>query len=297
MPSPRPETSSPSPIAKAMSRLSSFGRACVALVLLTVVARTSGAQSGNARITGIVRDSARRPFANIDVVLQPSNRQTQTDSGGRFVFDGLAGGRYTVVARKLGFAPAEWVVEIEKGWRMDVRLVLSERIPMLDTVTVSADGNCPSVRYDGFLCRRRRSYGAFFESEEIERRTTAHVADLFKGLDGFRVELAGVNPVVRTTAPVSGGSGANAISEDAVPRGLRRGCIVHLVDGLPAVWLNRIPEAPGDLVAVEAYARPDSVPKEYQIYTWGLRPDIDAPLAMTGRCSVIVYWTRARLPR
>jgi hypothetical protein len=41
------------------------------------------------------------------------------------------------------------------------------------------------------------------------------------------------------------------------------------------------------LTALEIYARPDSVPKELQRYTWPERGDV----TRSGRCVVIVYWT------
>jgi hypothetical protein len=69
------------------------------------------------------------------------------------------------------------------------------------------------------------------------------------------------------------------------------GCISSLVDGFPPSPARPIPESPYDLIAVEVYTKADSVPREYQMYTWPSNRDV----TRTGRCSVIVYWTvRAR---
>ena len=69
------------------------------------------------------------------------------------------------------------------------------------------------------------------------------------------------------------------------------GCITSLIDGRPSTGATIIPELPQHLIALEVYARPDSVPVEYQRYTWP-----NGGISRSGRCSVIVYWTmRARM--
>jgi hypothetical protein len=63
------------------------------------------------------------------------------------------------------------------------------------------------------------------------------------------------------------------------------------VNGRDVTPANPVPEYPWELVALEVYARPDSVPDQFQRYTW---PAGD--ITRSGRCSVVVYWTqRARL--
>lgn len=45
-------------------------------------------------------------------------------------------------------------------------------------------------------------------------------------------------------------------------------------------------------IALEAYAKPDSVPEAYQQYTWPPGGNV----TRSGRCRVIIYWTlRAKL--
>jgi len=101
-------------------------------------------------------------------------------------------------------------------------------------------------------------------------------ADIFRDIKGFRVD-------VRSTR-----YGLVRIPVTTFPSG----CITSLVDGYPASPARPVPESPYDLIAVEAYARADSVPREYQRYTWPSRGDV----TRSGRCSVIAYWTlRARV--
>src|SRR4051812_23230567 len=88
-------------------------------------------QTTNGTITGSVRDSAQRPVAGADVIAQPGAHRTRTDSVGRFVFTDLSPEKYTVRARKLGFAPEEWDVKLSKGGKVDVQLVLKNAMVSL----------------------------------------------------------------------------------------------------------------------------------------------------------------------
>jgi hypothetical protein len=65
-----------------------------------------------ATIAGTVRDSAARPVAAVDIVAQPGNHRTRSDSAGNFLLTGLDGGSYVVAARKVGFAPERWDVKL-----------------------------------------------------------------------------------------------------------------------------------------------------------------------------------------
>jgi hypothetical protein len=248
----------------------------VALLFLGATTVSSAQQPTGGTITGVVRDSAARPISGADIVAHPGELRTRTDSDGRFVFSGLSPDKYKVRARRLGYAPDEWDVSLSKGGRVEIQLVLKHSMPMLDTVTIRADRECSRFSLDGFVCRRRGGSGVFLDYNDIDDKEPVWVADLFRDIKGFRVD-------VRPTqyGPVR------------VPaHALRWGCVSTLVDGRLANAALRVPDDPYDLVALEVYARPDSVPKEYQEYTWPRGGNV----TRSGRCSVIVFWTRyARL--
>jgi hypothetical protein len=231
--------------------------------------------AGGGTITGTVRDSASRPVANADVVARPGSHRTRSDSAGHFVLTGLGDDTYKVVARKLGYAPADWDVKLSNSGHVDIQLVLDHRLPMLDTMVVTAGRTCSSYSLDGFVCRRRSGGGTFLDYTDIDDKEALYTADIFRDEKGFRVD-------VRSTR-----YGPIRVAATAVPWG----CITSLVDGRPVSAANAIPEFPWDLLAMEIYAKADSVPKEYQRYTW---PE-GGNLIRSGRCSVVVYWTlRAR---
>jgi len=241
-------------------------RVLTAALFSLALAATVGAQQ--ATISGTVRDSASRPVANADVIALPGAHRARTDSAGKFTIAGMDGGSYTVRARKLGFAPSETTVDISGNGRLNVVLTLDQRMPMLDTVIVRADGSCPDRTLDAFPCHRRFGKGLYLDYTDIDEKDPLYAADIFRDIQGFRVDVRSTR-----TGPV----------RVAVPSNFH--CLVSLVDGRPVSPANPIPLTPIDVIALEVYRQPDEVPKEYERYIW---PNTGMA---TGRCMLVVYWT------
>jgi len=217
-------------------------------------------------ISGIVRDSAARPVAEADVTANPDGHRARTDSSGRFTIAGLDGGNYTVRARKFGYSPAEWTADLAKNGHLEVTLTLTPRLATLDTVFTRADGQCSALSLDGFMCRRQRGKGVYLDYTDIDDKGTTYTADIFRDIDGFRVDMRPTrSDIVRVPVPMTGWR-----------------CLTYLVDGRPTSGAVRVPLFSGDVVAMEVYKSPDDVPQEYQRYTW----------SGGGRCSLAVFWTR-----
>ncbi|HEY9228380.1 MAG TPA: carboxypeptidase-like regulatory domain-containing protein, partial [Gemmatimonadaceae bacterium] len=120
------------------------------VTILALAANVAAAQ-GTASISGIVRDSANRPLSDADVVAIPARAHARTDSTGRFAFRALENAKYVVRARRVGYVPVEWTVDLSKGGHADVQIVFSARLPVLDTVRVMADRTCEPRSYEGFM--------------------------------------------------------------------------------------------------------------------------------------------------
>ncbi|HSQ30394.1 MAG TPA: carboxypeptidase-like regulatory domain-containing protein [Gemmatimonadaceae bacterium] len=221
-------------------------------------------------ISGVVRDTSGLAIAGADVSIRPGVHRTRTDSTGRFVISGLGADKYTVVARKVGFAPTSFDVSLRKDGHVDIGLTFDRRLPVLDTVTVTGTRECSAWSLDGFACRRHAGGGVFLDYTDIDEKEPIYTADIFRDIPGFRIDLRSTR-----TGPMRVPVAANGW-----------GCIASLVDGRPASPARRIPDSPYDLLAVEIYTKPDSVPREYQQYTWP-----DGSVAARGRCAVVVYWT------
>ena len=114
-----------------------FALACLAL------STSARAQSGRL-LTGVVVAKANgEPLAHSMVSLIPAGRQTFTDDLGRFAFQRIAPGRYTLRATHLGFAPLELRVTIPvDSVTTRVRIELSDVQVRLATVKVMADAPC-----------------------------------------------------------------------------------------------------------------------------------------------------------
>jgi len=244
----------------------------LAAAVLLAIPSLASAQGGS--IAGTVRDTASRPVANADIVAKPGERRARTDSAGKFILTGLGSDHYQIRARKIGYAPTTYDVALSNAGRVDINMVFDQPMPMLDTIRVVAGRTCSEWSLDGFVCRRKTGGGLFFDYTDIDDKDAYYTADLFHNIKGFRTAVRGTR------------NGPVRVVEANPPWG----CIAHLVDGRPSTGATPIPELPTDLIAMEVYARPDSVPPEYQKYTWP-----NGGITRSGRCSVIVYWTqRAR---
>jgi hypothetical protein len=241
--------------------------------LLLALPALAAAQGGI--IAGTVRDTATRPVAGADIIIRPGEHRARSDSAGKFIVSGLGADHYTVRARKIGYAPVTNDVSLTNAGRVDVSLVFDQSMPMLDTLKVVAGRACSEWSLDGFVCRRKAGGGLFLDYTDIDDKDALYTADLFHNIKGFRTSVR------------SSRYGPVRVAEPSPPWG----CITSLVNGRPAGPATPIPELPTELIAMEVYASPDSVPHEYQKYTWP-----NGSVTRSGRCSVVVYWTqRARM--
>ena len=242
----------------------------LALPLVLLPVDLDAQEARGAVVTGIVTDSTKAPLEGADVYVRPSGRRARTDSAGRYLISGLDKGGYQLTARKLGYQAMQVDLSLSKNGRLEQNFELSRAITKLDTIRVTASGKCEGFSLNGFECRKKVGSGLFLDYPDIDAKDQRLTADLFRTIPGFRVQLrstrAGVQPVV---LPSKG-----------------YGCIAEYVDGKPRSVANPVPERSIDLVALEVYTRPDSVPVADTRYIWKANE-----VTMNGRCVVVLYWT------
>jgi hypothetical protein len=254
------------------------------VVVLALGAATRAQAQSGATIAGVVVDESGAPIPDADVAASGARVHARTDSAGRFSLSPLDGGFYTVQARRLGYIAQRVTTDLEKNGRVDLTFHLVQRPAMLDSVVVTADGRCAELKYSGFVCRRAAGKGVFFTDEELFDKGAREIGDIFRGVDGFRVEMR-----------------PSEFGRIPVPLSTRGGlCLNALVNGRPVALTNPIPRYADQMIAVEIYATASMVPDEYQRYAWGTTGRESQQFGThrgvipnaTERCALVVYWTR-----
>ncbi|MGH7498585.1 MAG: TonB-dependent receptor domain-containing protein [Gemmatimonadales bacterium] len=145
---------------------------------LAVPAGTAVAQQGEGRVAGRVlsADSAGVAVAGAMVSIEDGVVNMQTGPDGSFRFSGLRPGKFKIIARKLGFAPAEQQVAVAAGEETSIDLVLRPRATQLAELTVIGTRADLDERRD----RLAEVPGAvaLVESEEIRRSRQANLKDV-----------------------------------------------------------------------------------------------------------------------
>jgi hypothetical protein len=70
---------------------------------------------GKGAVQGVAVSAAIVPLAGVGVRLEPAGRNATTDTQGRFAFDNVAPGAYTLLASKAGYLGAQTTVQVEAG--------------------------------------------------------------------------------------------------------------------------------------------------------------------------------------
>ena len=229
-------------------------------------------------ITGSVVDASGRPIADADVFALPEKARARTDSAGRFTIAQLGGGFFHVRVRRLGFRPNEITTDLANNGHVDLKFELAVRPVMLDSVVVQADGKCPTLSYTGFLCRRKSGKGVYLTDDDLADKGAVELGEVFTDVKGFDIEQ---RPTRFGLKPI--------------PFAAHGGCINALVNGRPLAVTNQLPRYATELIAVEIYAQPRSVPEEYQRFVWTNEIRQSSPRIGRDRgdqpCALVVYWT------
>lgn len=195
----------------------------------------AGAAPRSATVRGVVVDSAGRPVSGVRVGLTSSTDATVTDSAGAFTLSGQRSGTQVLVARRIGYQPAESVVNLTRAAPRDVVLRLDVFVPVLQSVYVEARRNAALERI-GFSERQRMGFGRFLTPSDLATKSAMFVSDYLRYLPGAR------------SFGLSGES-----------------CTTFWVDGMR--WLGDVDDsvAASEVAAIESYSG-TYVPAEFQSF-------------------------------
>jgi outer membrane receptor protein involved in Fe transport len=97
-------------------------------------------------LRGRIADSTGKPLGSAKVTLVELARAASTDANGAFVMANVPAGRYTIVARRVGYVPASRVITVGAGDRSSIDLTLPMVIGDLEPVVVTATRVAIDVR-------------------------------------------------------------------------------------------------------------------------------------------------------
>lgn len=231
-----------------------LGAACLS------AAATASAQTGTSVVGGVVRDSVGTPVSVATVTV--GQAQALTDSAGRFSLGQVAAGKRTISVRRLGFRPADIVVELVAGRSESVNVTLVMLPLELPGLTTTADTRLREYLAD---YHRHRSAGAghFYDRAKIEAMRVAQLTDVLRRIPGVHL--------------IPDRNGRYLVRMGRSPRNCP-----------PDIWVDRVrahamnaDDMPlMDIEALEVYAGPSGLPPEF-ISRFG-----------NPACGAVVIWTR-----
>jgi hypothetical protein len=222
--------------------------ALLALGAARAPAQEVGAAASGPTLAGVVTDTRSAPIPGVEVGLLVGReiaRSVRTDSTGRFELRGLPRGKTSIVARRLGFQPRVYTVQVREGsTRAFLPVVLDPMPAELDKIIVLARVTNSGGRLREFYERKlKNAWGSYFEREDIERRNPHWMSDMLRMIPGVRV--------------YSTGHGRNAVR--------MRGCAPTLwVDGMPVrgAELDDL-VVPSDVAGIEVYRSRAGLPPQF----------------------------------
>lgn len=141
------------------------------------VVATSDTRSGESRIVGrLLGETDDRPVPSADVELVEASRRTVSTDRGRFTFDSLAAGTYTVKVHHVRYGDPTAEVKVPEDRTVDVEIGLTPEAVEVEPlrVTVDATVRLPALEAAGYYERKewqqKLGLGEFLEGEEIDQR-------------------------------------------------------------------------------------------------------------------------------
>ncbi len=251
-----------------------YGLALLLAVLASVA--PAAAQSPDSVFVAVrVLDRATESSIVQATVAAPDLRASAfTDSSGAARVGPVPAGRYRLIISRLGYQSAS--IAAEAGGPAIV-VHLEPTAVTVESVTVNAGAESPSLRSAGFYERRARERGTFLTREEFQRVPGRPLLEVLRSVRGIRI--------VRHRPPMGGPVRDRVVSSrgnvNIDPRRPTACFMPIYLDGillggeggeLEAIRLDEVE-------AVEVYTGPGSVPTRFN--------------ATNSACGVVVIWTRS----
>jgi hypothetical protein len=157
----------------------------------TVAPRPRRIHLGNERLSGTVMTAdGDRPLSGA-LVRIADGPQVRTDDRGAWTIANAPGGTRMLEVRAIGYFPENRPVDVIPG-APPLRIPLVTFKAMLDTVRVTVS-RAQDRSEGGFDRRRRSGMGRYLTAEDIERRGSFWLSDVFRTMPGVRLDGGGFN--------------------------------------------------------------------------------------------------------
>jgi hypothetical protein len=216
---------------------------------------------GTAQLTGTVVGADGKPLEGAQVYLVGTAVGARADYRGSFRLTGLPAGTQTVEVRLLSYAPRRFTVDLSPVRESRLAAVLDTRATVLGEIKVEGKAH---TDIPGFEDRAKRGFGTFLTRDDIEKRQSILLTDIFRTIPGLTVGFDGTNYVVQSA------------------RSVGSGCQVQwYLDGSPydnsSNDLDQMLR-PDDIEAIEVYKSASEVPVQFQ--------------GRDASCGTVIVWTK-----
>ena len=245
-------------------------------------------RKGSAQLSGVVLTPDHRGASGAQIVVWGTAASTITGDSGAFALSGLPAGTYTIESRAVGYAPTRTTVNLASHETSTERIVLAEKVPILEEVTVYGRKTDIPTLITGFMKRSHGGTGFFITQDQIRRKHPYRITDLLRTVPGVRVIPTGAigytvamrgflsrtennfNPLCDPALYVDGlkQSGGSAASSPAMGGGS-----FDLDQDVDAAAI------PQDIFGIEVYTSASELPPEYR---------------NGNNCGAILIWTKPR---
>lgn len=216
---------------------------------------------GTAQLSGTVVGPDGKPLEGANIYLVGTAVGARADARGGFRLTGLPAGTHTVEVRQISFALKRYTVDLSPTRENKLAAVLDTRANVLGAVTVEAKAGSS---IPGFDERAKRGMGNFMTRDDIEKRQSILLTDLFRSVPGLNVAFDGSNYTVQS-------SRAGNIS-------------------CPMQWYLDGAQFDNSDNSIDQFLRPDDI-EGIEIY----KSASEVPVQYQGRnaaCGTILVWTK-----
>lgn len=242
-------------------------RISVALALLAGLPLGARAQASGT-LLGVVRDTAKQPVRDVEIVVVATNVAARSDSSGAFRVGSVPVGAQQLRVRRMGIMPFTMTVDVAAGDNAPLDIVVVPAGVELPTVEVSTKSRYEGIGLVGgsdFYERQRMGQGVFFTRERIDSIHPQRLYDVLRQARGFAV-VWGRDRKVKIVS-------RRGIQSINVP------CEVAMYFDGTRVSQELLPDLSVEEVeAVEAYSGPGTTPLQFG--------------GSTAACGAVAFWMK-----